>query len=228
MLQKVLDFLFTKEVYSEIETYYTPTLAANILLFVLIAVLLIAMAAFSGSQRNVQVKQLTFSAMAVTLGIVTSFIKFAHLPFGGSITLFSMFFVCLIGYMYGTKAGIMTGIAYGLLQLIVDPMIMHPVQVLLDYPLAFGFLGATGVFSKAKNGLLKGYVFGVFGRYLCHVISGVIFFWMYAPEGMNTVVYSFGYNATYILPETIATVALLLVPAIQRGLLEVKRMAVPN
>ncbi len=228
MFQKVLDFLFTKEVYSEVETYYTPTLATNVLLFVLIALILIALAAFSGSKRKIQVKQLTFSAMAVTLGVVTSFIKFAHLPFGGSITLFSMFFVCLIGYMYGTKVGIMTGIAYGLLQLIIDPMIMHPVQVLLDYPLAFGFLGMTGVFSKVRNGLLKGYILGVFGRYLCHVISGFIFFWMYAPEGMNTMVYSLGYNATYILPEAIATAALLLVPAIQKGLMEVKRMAILN
>ncbi len=228
MFQKVVDFLFTKEVYSDVETYYTPTLAANILLFVLIAVLLIAMAVFSGSQRKLQVKQLTFAAMAVTLGVVTSFIKFAHLPFGGSITLFSMFFICLIGYMYGTKVGILTGIAYGFLQLIIDPMIMHPVQMLLDYPLAFGCLGITGVFSKAKNGLLKGYVLGVFGRYVCHVISGIVFFSMYTPEGMNNIVYSIGYNATYILPEAIATVILLLVPAIQKGLLEVKRMAVQN
>jgi thiamine transporter len=228
MFQKVLDFLFTKEVYSEVETYYTPTLAANILLFLVIVIILVALAAFSGSQIKLQVKQLTFCAMAIAIGVVTSFIKFAHLPFGGSITLFSMFFVCLIGYMYGAKVGITTGIAYGLLQLMIDPMIMHPVQVLLDYPLAFGFLGITGAFSRAKNGLLKGYVLGVFGRYLCHVISGFIFFWMYAPEGMNTVVYAFGYNATYILPEAIATIALLLVPAIQRGLLEVKRMAVLN
>lgn len=228
MFQKVLDFLFTKEVYSEVETYYTPTLAANILLFLLIAVILVALAAFSGTQRKLQVKQLTFSAMAITLGVVTSFIKFAHLPFGGSVTLFSMLFICLIGYMYGAKVGIMTGMAYGLLQLIIDPMIMHPVQVLLDFPLAFGFLGITGVFSKAKFGLIKGYVLGVLGRYLCHVISGVLFFWMYAPEGMNVAVYSFGYNATYIIPEAIATVALLLVPAIQKGLVEVKRMANQN
>ena len=152
MFQRVLDFLFTKEVYSEVETYYTPTLAANILFFMLIAVLLIAMAVFSGAREKLEVKQLTFSAMAVTLAVITSFIKFAHLPFGGSITLFSMFFICLIGYMYGTRVGIMTGIAYGLLQLIIDPMVIHPIQLLLDYPLAFGFLGMTGVFSESRNG----------------------------------------------------------------------------
>lgn len=228
MLQNVLDFLFTKEVYSEVETYYTPTATANVLLFVLIAALLIAMAVFSGFKRKIQVKQLTFSAMAVTLAVVTSLIKFAHLPFGGSITLFSMFFICLIGYMYGLRVGVLTGIAYGFLQLIIDPVIMHPVQVLLDYPIAFGFLGMTGVFSKAKNGLLKGYILGVFGRYICHVLSGIIFFAMYTPEGVNPIVYALGYNATYILPEAIATVALLLVPVIQKGLLEVRRMALQN
>ncbi len=228
MFQRVLDFLFTKEVYSEVETYYTPTLAANILFFMLIAVLLIAMAVFSGARKKLEVKQLTFSAMAVTLAVITSFIKFAHLPFGGSITLFSMFFICLIGYMYGTRVGIMTGIAYGLLQLIIDPMVIHPIQLLLDYPLAFGFLGMTGVFSESRNGLLKGYIFGVFGRYLCHVISGIIFFWMYAPEGMNTAIYSFGYNASFIFPEALLTLVLLLFPQIQSGLQEVKRIALHN
>ncbi|MDF2542660.1 MAG: putative rane protein [Herbinix sp.] len=228
MFQKVLDFLTTKEVYSEVETYYYPTLAGNIVLFLLIAALFVALAAFAGSKKKMRVKQLAFSAMAVTLAVVTSFIKFADLPYGGSITLFSMFFICLIGYLYGPRAGIMTGIAYGFLELILDPTIMHPIQMLLDYPIAFGFLGLAGVFSKSKYGIMKGYVLGVFGRYVCHVITGYLFFYMYAPAGTNPMVYSLGYNATYIVPEAIATIALLFIPVVHAAFLEVKKMAIEN
>lgn len=229
MFQKVLEFLTTKEVYSEVEVYYKPTLAGNIALFLIIVVLFIAMAAFTGSKKKIQVKQLAFSAMAVTLAVVTStFMKFAQLPYGGSITFFSMLFICIIGYLYGTKAGIITGIAYGFLNLILGPTILHPIQLLLDYPIAFGCLGLAGVFSKSKFGLLKGYILGVFGRYICHVLTGYIFFSMYAPEGMHPMIYSMGYNATYIVPEAIATILILLIPAVQNGLKEVKRMAVEN
>ena len=228
MFQKVLDFLVTKEVYSEVETYYTPTMAGNIVLFLVIVLLFIAMAAFTGRNKKLQIKQLAFSAMAITLAVVTSFIKFAQLPYGGSITLFSMFFICLIGYLYGTKAGILAGIAYGFLNLILGPTILHPIQLLLDYPIAFGCLGLAGAFSNSKFGLIKGYLLGVFGRYVCHVLTGYIFFAMYAPEGMNPIIYSLGYNATYIVPEAIATIVLLLIPAVQNGLNEVKRMAVES
>ena len=226
MFQSILQFLVTKEVYSETEIYYTPTLAGNISLFLLAAILCIAMAAFSGTQKKMQVKQLVFSSMAVALAVVTStFMKFAHLPYGGSITFFSMLFICLIGYLYGTKAGITAGIAYGFINLIIDPVIMHPVQLLLDYPIAFGCLGLTGVFTRSKFGLIKGYLLGVFGRYVCHVITGVIFFNIYAPENMNSVVYSIGYNVSYILPEAVLTIIILFIPVVQHGLLEVRKMA---
>ena len=162
----------------------------------------------------------------MALAIVTSFIKFASLPFGGSITLFSMLFICLIGYVYGVKAGIMTGVAYGILQFITEPYIYAPLQVLLDYPLAFGALGLSGLFSNKKHGLVAGYVAGVLGRYLCHVFSGYIFFASYTPEGMNPVVYTLGYNATYILPELIVTVVILYLPPVLGAIGQVKRQAV--
>lgn len=172
------------------------------------------------------VKKLVFCAIAIALSMVTSFIKFTSLPFGGSITLFSMFFICLIGYLYGVKAGVMTGVAYGILQFLVDPYIYAPIQVLLDFPLAFGALGLSGFFKKPKCGLAAGCIVGMTGRYICHVVSGYIFFADYAPEGMNPVFYTVGYNLTYILPEMAATLVLISVPAVAKGLNQVKRMAI--
>jgi len=225
MFQRIIEFLATKEVYSETEAYYTPTFAGNMALFLVIAIIFVLMAIFAGKKKKFQVKQLAFSAMAITLAVVTStFMKFARLPYGGSITFFSMFFICFIGYLYGTRAGVLAGIAFGFINLFLDPVIMHPVQLLLDYPITFGCLGLAGVFSKSKYGLVKGYVFGVIGRYICHVITGCIFFYMYAPKGWNTFLYSLAYNASYIVPEAVVTVIILSLPVLSKAISEVKRM----
>lgn len=171
------------------------------------------------------VKQLVFCAMSIALAFVASYIKFAKLPFGGSITLFSMFFICYAGYLYGPKIGLITGIAYGVLQYIQEPYFYHWGQVLLDYPLAFGCLGLAGIFKNSKLGLQKGILLGVSGRYLCHCISGYIFFASYAPEGMNPLIYTLGYNLTYILPELIATLIFVSIPAVKKALVQAAQMA---
>lgn len=170
-------------------------------------------------------KQLVFSALAMALSLVTSFFKFLELPMGGSVTLFSMFFITLIGYWYGAKIGVITAIAYGLLQFVIDPVFYTPVQMIVDYPLAFGALGLSGIFSNKKNGLIKGYITGVLGRYFFSFLSGLIFFASYAEgSGMSAPVYSLTYNGMYIIPEAIITVILLVVPSISRALTHVKTM----
>ncbi|NLK28667.1 MAG: energy-coupled thiamine transporter ThiT [Clostridiales bacterium] len=223
MFQKVFDFFVYTDTSYEPYSYY-PTMAGNIAILVVIVLLLILMLAFGGTGKKMQAKQLAFSALAMTLAVVTSLYTVVEFPFGGSITLFRMFFICLIGYLYGTKAGIITGIAYGLLDFILGPYVIHPLQMLLDYPVAFGLLGLSGVFINAKFGIIKGYILGVLGRYLCHVITGFIFFSEYAGD-QHPVIYSMIYNASYIVPEAIATILILSIPAVRKGLMEVKRMA---
>lgn len=172
-------------------------------------------------------KQLVFSALAMALSLVTSFFKFLELPMGGSVTLFSMFFITLIGYWYGAKIGVITAIAYGLLQFVIDPVFYTPVQMIVDYPLAFGALGLSGIFSNKKNGLIKGYITGVLGRYFFSFLSGLIFFASYAEGyGMSAPIYSLSYNGMYIIPEAIITVILLVVPSISRALTHVKTMVI--
>ena len=178
--------------------------------------------------KHSMTKQLVFCAISIALAFVTSYIKFARLPFGGSITLFSMFFICFSGYLYGAKAGILTGLAYGILQFLQDPYFYSIGQFLLDYPLAFACLGMAGFFKNQNYGLQKGIFIGVLGRYICHVLSGYIFFGMYAPEGMNPMIYTLGYNLTYILPELIATIFVVSIPAVKRALCQVQRMALDN
>ena len=98
-------------------------------------------------------------------------------------------------------------------------------QMLLDYPLAFGALGLAGFFAGKKHGLQIGYVVGVLGRYVFHVISGVVFFGAYAPEGTPAIIYSLGYQATYIVPEAIATLIVISLPPVAKALAQIKKSA---
>lgn len=222
------DFFAFPTVNSWEENVFQLTTAGIITVIVLmLALILAAILLRPKKERSAKnaTKQLVFSGVAMALAIVTSEIKFARLPMGGSITLFSMLFIVLIGYWYGAKAGLLTGFAYGLLQFILDPVFYSPLQLLVDYPLAFGALGLSGFFCSKKHGLLIGYIAGVLGRYFFAVLSGVIFFGHYAPEGTPALVYSLGYNATYIVPEAVVTLILLAIPAVGKAMKRVKVMA---
>lgn len=204
----------------------------GILTVVAIIILLLGIAMLirkKESNKNVfSAKQLVFSAIAMALALVTSYIKFLNLPFGGSCTLFSMFFITLVGYWYGVRVGLMTAISYGLLQFVLDPVFYYPTQLLIDYPLAFGALGLSGLFSQKKHGLILGYLTGVCGRFVFAFLSGIIFFGHYAPEGWGIAAYSAIYNGSYIFTEAAFTIVLLLVPAVYRGFDQVKRMALES
>ena len=175
------------------------------------------------------VKLIVFSAAAIALATVISVvIKLPSLPNGGSTTLFSMLIMCLIGYWFGPAAGIISGLAYGILQFITGPYVVHPAQVLLDYPLAFGALGLSGFFYKKKNGLILGYLLGTFGRFFFHEVSGFIFYTTYVDTFKGNVAALWAstvYNLSYILPEVILTLVLLAVPAVRSALARVKVMA---
>ncbi|MCI8566516.1 MAG: energy-coupled thiamine transporter ThiT [Lachnospiraceae bacterium] len=182
----------------------------------------------SQKKHKMKTQEMVFCAAAIGLATVTSFLKFVSLPFGGSVTLFSMLFISLIGYFYGAKTGLTAGLAYGILQLLLEPHFYAPLQVILDYPLAFGALGLSGFFNNQKKGLATGYVAGVAGRYLCHVISGYVFFAEYAPPEMNPLIYTLGYNLTYLLPEMVATVIVISIPAVRQAAARVRRQALGN
>ncbi len=172
---------------------------------------------------RLSVRQLVFCAMAIALGTVLSEIKIISFPWGGSATLLSMLVICLPGYFFGLGAGLMTGVAYGALQLLIDPYVIFPVQLVVDYFLAFGALGLSGLFTNAKQGLLKGYLTGVLGRYVFVVISGWIFFSEYAWEGWPVLPYSLVYNGIYIFAEAAVTLVVLSIPAVNRGISSIKK-----
>ncbi len=175
--------------------------------------------------RTFTTRQLVFSSAAMALAIVTSMLKIFEFPFGGSITLFSMLFIVLIGYWYGPKAGLMTGFAYGLLQFVLDPIFYSIPQMFVDYPLAFGALGLSGFFSNKKYGLWIGYVVGILGRFVFSYLSGLLFFAAYAEgSGMSAPVYSLCYNGSYIGAEGIITLIVISIPPVTNGLKYIKKL----
>ncbi len=217
------------------DVIYVPTTLGNILL-VLVFLAFLGTAVFfagkkaapAGKRGKLTAKQLAFCAISIALGTVLSKIKLFEFPFGGSVTLLSMLMICLPGYWFGPKAGLMTGIAHGILQLVIDPFIIHPVQLLMDYPLAFGTLGLSGLFSNAKNGLQKGLLAGIVGRWIFSSLSGWIFFKEYAWDGWHPFPYSFTYNGIYIFTETAITFIIISIPYVKNAFARIKQLALES
>lgn len=208
------------------ETTYLPTTLGNVLLGIFVLLLLLGAVFFAKKHsRRLSAKQLVYCAAAIALGSVLSNIKLFHFPTGGSITLLSMLVISLPGYWFGLGAGLMTGLAYGILQLLIDPYILFPMQLVIDYLLAFGALGLSGLFYQKKNGLIKGYLAGITGRYVFVVLSGWIFFGTYAWEGWNPFAYSLVYNAIYIFSEAAITILILMLPPVRQALIRIRESA---
>lgn len=167
-------------------------------------------------KKKADVKGLTISALLIALALALGQIKVFEMPQGGSITLFSMIPIVLCAYLLGTRRGVMAGMVVGLLNLLFAPYVIHPIQLLVDYPLAYGALGLAGLARTKKNGLTTGFLIGLLGRYLLAVFSGVVFFGAYVPEDFNALTWSLWYNITYLAVEGIATIIVLNIPTIKK------------
>ena len=167
--------------------------------------------------------RLTVSAISIALAFITSYIQLFKLPWGGSVTLFSMFFVCFVGYLYGPSTGITAAFAFGILQFLQSggSYILSIPQVLFDYILAFAALGIAGFFYKAKNGLIIGYIAGCIGRGVFASIAGYLYWMDYMPESFPkklAFLYPIAYNYSYILIEMALTLVLLAIPSVQKAI----------
>ena len=215
--------------------YFSLTKAGTTALYVLLIVLVLLIAFIRTSKKSddkksaISTKQLIFSAAAIAIAFVLSYIKLS-MPWGGSVTLCSMLFITLIGYWYGPKVGLIAGLAYGLLQFIQDggSYILSPLQVGFDYIFAFAALGASGFFKNKKNGLLVGYIVAILLRGLFHTIGGYLYWMDYMPDNFPkslAVIYPICYNYLYILVEGVITVIVMSIPAVDKSIRRVTAIA---
>ncbi len=145
------------------------------------------------------------ASLSIALALSLSYVKIFRMPQGGSITLENVPLL-LFALRYGLKTGLGAGVVAGFLQLILGGYVAHPVQAVLDYPLAFGLLGLAGAFKDSR---WIGIVLGSSARLACHVASGVVFFASYAPAGQNPFIYSLVYNGSYMVPNTVISIVLI-------------------
>lgn len=203
---------------------YVVCVIAGIALFVLA----ILFAGRNSEKKKMGTRQLVFCAMAIALAYVTSYLKLFSLPWGGSVTLCSMLFIVLIGNWYGVQTGIFAGLAYGIMQFLQEPYVLSFFQVCCDYILAFAALGVAGLFAKSSHGLLKGYIAAVIARGAFHALGGYLYWMDYMPENFPQslkAVYPIVYNYSFLLAEAVITVIIISIPAVAKGLGQVKKSA---
>lgn len=181
-------------------------------------------------KTNTGTFKLVLSALMIAMATVLSLIAF-ELPFGGSITIFSMVPLVLVAQMYGVPWGLLTCAVYGLVQMVlglknfgyVSGIPSYVVVFLFDYVLAFAMIGLSGLTRKMKRRSFAaglGALIGCAARFVCHFVSGCTVWGEYAqgwdaPDfissglltpGLLPFTYSFVYNCIYMLPETFLTV----------------------
>jgi len=161
-----------------------------------------------------------FLALAIVLEIATHFIP--RLPQGGKFISLGMIPLLIFAILRGPYWGMLVGAGMGMLYhgLGLDPHVVHPIQYLLDYPIAFGLVGAAGFLGDDKKEwkVYPAILLGLFLRFLAHTISGILFIHLLMPNIKidNVWLYSAGYNAIFMVPTTI--VCLLIVPYLVRRL----------
>lgn len=189
----------------------------GLIISAVVAIVIIAAFFALGSKRKLNdTRAIVYGAISIALSFALSYARLFKLPQGGSVTFASLLPLMIYCCMFGTRRGLIVCLIYGTLQALQDPYIIHPMQFLLDYPLAFGLIGTSGIFmekglfkNKKVLAFLLGGAMGVVLRYLCHACTGVFAFASYAyTDTYGTVAaYSFAYNSFALVDMAIALAA---------------------
>lgn len=172
----------------------------------LIGVLIILILLIKAKDIKFDAKMLTTIGIALALTTILNMLKIYKFPQGGGITLGSMIPIILISYAYDPLVGMLTGFLFGMISLFIDPYIVHPVQVLFDYPIPYMALGISGFFKK---NIILGTIVAAFFKFLAHFISGVVFFGSFVPQKMSPIIYSLLVNGSLVGSDCVICIVLL-------------------
>lgn len=166
-----------------------------------------------------RIRKLVECSVMIALATALSFFKLIGMPYGGSVTFASMLPVIIISYRNGLGWGLGSGVAYAFIQQMLGLNNLSyfttwqsvVAVVALDYAVAFAILGLGGIFrGKLKRQSIElalGTLVVCAVRYACHVISGATVWAGISIPTAAALIYSLGYNATYMIPETVIAVA---------------------
>lgn len=171
--------------------------------------------------RKQTVVRITVTAVMIALAFGLSYVPLWKMPFGGTVTLFSMLPIMFISIKYGVGWGLGSAFVYSWLQVLQGEVFgwgLTPAMLvgalLLDYVVAFTVIGLAGIFRKhGPSGAIFGCLLTCLLRFTSHLISGVVLWANYEQFiafGKSWVnhpwLYSVVYNGFYMLPETALTV----------------------
>ena len=159
------------------------------------------------------IRAMVETALFVAMASVLALIPLPSLPQGGTVTVLSMLPILMIGIRRGTLWGLGGAVVYSAIQMLSG---FYPpptpdftgflLVILLDYVIAFGVLGFSGLFSRRKYGIVYGAAVCITLRFLCHFASGMVIWGIYA-EDVPVWIYSLVYNGSYMGIELLATTA---------------------
>lgn len=143
---------------------------------------------------KLEVRVLARIGVIAAITIVLYMIKLVPFPQGGGCSLLSILPIMILAILFDTKEAIVCAIIVAVIKIIIQPP-YYPLQIPLDYfgaMIAIAFTPIFGVDKKSKlvGGALVASILSIFFS----VLSGVIFFGEFTPEGMNVWPYSIMYN----------------------------------
>jgi thiamine transporter len=159
--------------------------------------------------------------ISIALAWILSLVKIYRMPQGGEISLVMVPLV-IFALLRGPLPGFIAGLTFGLLHFLQTSYAVHPLQVLLDYPLAYGAAGLAGFAAgrlESPPMVVLGVLASCLGRFTFHVISGIIFIGFYLKDVPgNPQLYSTIYNGAYMVPDALLCIAviMLLLPSLKR------------
>lgn len=170
------------------------------------------------NMKNQTLRTVTEGAVLTALALALSYLKIpiglAFGGFGGSLDLV-MVPIIVFALRRGWLWGLGSGLIFGTLKFfLAGGVAVNWQSMLLDYSLAYMFVGFAGLLRGKKAGLPLGALLGCFARFIIHFISGITIYAEYMPEEfmnmtmVSPVVYSILYNGSYMLPNTILAVLL--------------------
>ncbi len=145
--------------------------------------------------------------------------------------------IFLLSYRRGFRAGVLAGFVWGILQIALgDAWIATPVQMVIEYFIAFAFIGFAGLFAgkvqsalgdnsrfKAITWVILATFLGSLARYVWHFIAGFVFFAEYAPDDMSPLLFSLVVNGiTMIGSAILCSIMLVIITNIAPRLIKVR------
>lgn len=132
------------------------------------------------NKNGISTRMVAEAGVMIALAKILSFIKLFEMPMGGSVTLASMAPILFFAIRWGWKKGLLVGLVYGLVDYLLGGYTVHPLQVLLDYPLAYMMLGFAGLQRASESDSffshLPSLILAVALRLAMHVLSGCVFY----------------------------------------------------